>query len=62
MKKLPREYRNMSKKELKSQLLHQMQCNIQIVKDNRSLVQTNMVLNKMIEKYKDLLSHSVENL
>lgn len=66
----------MSKKELKAQLLHQMQCNIQIVWDNRNIVQTNARLEqhiesaenalvykeKVIEKYKDLLSHSVENL
>lgn len=76
MKKLSKEYRNMGRKKLKKQLLHQMQCNIQIVGDNRNIVQTNTRLEqhiesaenalvykeKVIEKYKDLLSHSVENL
>lgn len=76
MKKLPKSYRNMSKKELKAQLLHQMQCNIQIVGDNRNIVKHNDLLEKqiqlaenalvykgkVIEKYKKLLSISVEDL
>jgi capsular polysaccharide biosynthesis protein len=62
MDRLPKSYKKMTRKELKKHLLHEMQCNEQIVKDNRNIVQTNMVLNKIVEKYKDLLSHSVENL
>lgn len=62
MKKLPKCYREMKRKDIEKALLQEMQCNEQIVEDNRWLVQTNMVLNKMVQKYKDLLSHSVENI
>lgn len=61
MKKLSKEYRNMGRKKLKKQLLHQMQCNIQIVHDNRTIVQTNMVLNKIIQEQKELLSKYSKN-
>ena len=61
----------MSRKELKAQLLHQMQCNIQIVGDNRNIVQENIRLQKEKEniefevaksKFQTNLSYIIKSL
>ncbi len=76
MDKLPKCYKSMSKKELRDQLLRQMNDNIMIVSENYTLNTMNRHLEqqlqsaenaldykeKVIEKYKKLLEVSIEDL
>ena len=76
MDKLPKCYKSMSKKELRDQLLRQMNDNIMIVSENYTLNTMNRHLEsqlqsaenaldykeKVIDKYKKLLEVSIEDL
>mgnify|MGYP003422124720 CR=1 FL=1 len=76
MDKLPKSYKSMSKKELRDQLLRQMNDNAMIVSENYTLNAINKNLEsqlqsaehaldykeKVIDKYKSFLSISIEDL